>query len=160
MAGVWMHLPSKYSILCIPLQGCTQREGVFVLSRMLHYGPGTTLLEMEVGVVFNPYLEQLSLQTTKPLCIRRVKKAKSSTGGCSHKYTSRGASQMVERRRFPSRCKGDGAGSSVREVTWHYWTKKQDWKKTLSSAQTDSSWYWFNVSQSRQTHPMSGLIQV
>lgn len=50
---------------------------------MLHYGPGRTLLEMEAGVVFNPYLEQLSLHTTKALQIRREKQAKSSSGGCS-----------------------------------------------------------------------------
>lgn len=67
-------------------------RGAAFLSGMLHCGPGRTLLEMEVGVVFNPYLEQLSLQTTKPFWIRRIKKEKSLSGGCSQKHTSRDAS--------------------------------------------------------------------
>lgn len=78
-----------------------RERGLFFLSGMLHYGPGTTSLEMEVGVVFNPYLEQLSLRTTKTLRIRRVKKAKSSTGGCSHKYTSRDAHRWWREGDFP-----------------------------------------------------------
>lgn len=140
MTGVSECIFLQNTVYCASHCKAAHRErGLFFLSGMLHYGPGMTSLEMEVGVVFNPYLEQLSLRTTKTLRIRRVKKAKSSSGGCSHKYTSRDASQMVERRRFPSRYRGDGAVCSVWEVTWHHWTKKQDWKKALSPAQTDSS---------------------
>lgn len=49
--------------------------GAAALPGMLRYGPGRTgrtLLEREVGIVFNPFLDQLSLQTTKPLCIRKA----------------------------------------------------------------------------------------
>lgn len=49
--------------------------GAAALPGMLHYGPGRTLLVREVGIVFNPFnpfLDQLSLQTTKPLCIRKA----------------------------------------------------------------------------------------
>lgn len=57
-----MLIPSKCSILCTPLQGCKERgeRGAASLFGMWHYRP-RTLLEMEVEVVFNPYLEQLSL---------------------------------------------------------------------------------------------------
>lgn len=48
--------------------------GAAALSGMLRYGPGRTLQEREAGMVFNPFLEQLSLQTTKLLCIRKVNK--------------------------------------------------------------------------------------
>lgn len=44
-------------------------------ARLLCYDSGRTWLEMEVWVVFNPYLEQLSPQITNPLWIRRENKA-------------------------------------------------------------------------------------
>ena len=51
-----MHLPSKCRTLCISLQGCKQQgeRGAAASSGAMHYGPGRTLLEVEVGIASEP----------------------------------------------------------------------------------------------------------
>lgn len=52
-----------------------RRDRAAVLSEILHYGPSRTSLEREVGNVFNPFLDQLSLQSTKPICQKSKQRA-------------------------------------------------------------------------------------
>lgn len=52
-----------------------RRDRGAVLLEMLHYEPSRTSLEREVGNVFNPFLDQLSLQSTKPICQKSKQRA-------------------------------------------------------------------------------------